>query len=514
MAAETFSGLNATPINPTGLAPEHLQAYMDALKGSADALQARYANPNWFNVAAGFLKPQLGGFAASLGSAGAAMGDWQEKQRANELPVAQMRAELGKVGMLQSQQNQADTMLKSHKGPVTPELLRDLTSLVGSGSPMVQGVANQLKVAQDQQTLAVQEQQALAAKVQAIRAAGGFVPPEMLARLRADFIPLGGTSKNPPPGTGTPPPSAAVPGAAVPSAPVPIAPVPIATVPAPTVNVSADKNSGPIALKLADIQALPPEQRDAAMRQFADSPEGGARKYRYPPPPEGSTPEVAARHVSSAEADEKRSDTRYERLQAVGLPENYDSLVASGEGVLNFIKTQPGMTNKIFNAVRGSGPLAAAAAAGVAAHAGSFTATVSLPVDAYLKAGFTEAEQAATDTLLTNLAKIAGAKLTSAGTTIQNHPQEFSSILASTAGIGQHPKAVAHTIKQDLLDFSHKKQTMDAVDSLTGLMDRSKTLAPRTEAFNDPAIKRISDVHSSVRKKMYEQHHRELGGTQ
>ncbi len=504
--ADTFSGLNATPINPTGLAPEHLQAYMDALKGSADALQARYANPNWFNVAAGFLKPQLGGFAASLGSAGAAMGDWQEKQRANELPVAQMRAELGKVGMLQSQQNQADTMLRSHKGPVTPELLRDLTSLVGSGSPMVQGVANQLKVAQEQQTLSVQEMQALAAQVQAIRAAGGVVPPEMLAKLRAGFIPPGGTSKNPPPG-------AAVPGAAVPGAAVPGAAVPSAPVPAPTVDVLADKNSGPIAIKLAAIQALPPEQRDAAMRQFAESPEGGARKYKYPPPPEGSTTEVAARHVSSAEADEKRSDTRYERLQAVGLPENYDSLVASGEGVLNFIKTQPGMTNKIFNAVRGSGPLAAAAAAGVAAHAGSFTATVSLPVDAYLKAGFTEAEQAATDTLLTNLAKIAGAKLTSAGTTIQNHPQEFSSILASTAGIGQHPKAVAHTIKQDLLDFSHKKQTMDAVDSLTGLMDRSKTLAPRTEAFNDPAIKKISDVHSSVRKKMYEQHHRELGGT-
>jgi hypothetical protein len=90
------------------LTPENLAKYEEALKASMDALQARYVNPNWFNVAAGFLKPQLGGFAASLGSAGAALGDWQEKQRANELPVAQMRAQLGLVGMQQEQKNQAD----------------------------------------------------------------------------------------------------------------------------------------------------------------------------------------------------------------------------------------------------------------------------------------------------------------------------------------------------------------------------------------------------------------------
>lgn len=104
----TDSGLTATAINPAGLTPENLAKYEEALKASMDALQARYANPNWFNVAAGFFKPQLGGFGASLGSANQALGDWQEKQRANELPVAQMRAQLGLVGMQQEQKNQAD----------------------------------------------------------------------------------------------------------------------------------------------------------------------------------------------------------------------------------------------------------------------------------------------------------------------------------------------------------------------------------------------------------------------
>jgi hypothetical protein len=118
--ADNMAGLSA--INPAGLTPENLAKYQEALQASMNALQARYENPNWFNVAAGFLKPQLGGFAASLGSAGAALGDWQEKQRANELPVAQMRAQLGQVGMLQEQKNQANAVAESIKGkPVTAE---------------------------------------------------------------------------------------------------------------------------------------------------------------------------------------------------------------------------------------------------------------------------------------------------------------------------------------------------------------------------------------------------------
>ena len=40
----------------------------------AKALEKRYEQPNWFKVAAGFAKPQLGGFTASLGSAAEALG--------------------------------------------------------------------------------------------------------------------------------------------------------------------------------------------------------------------------------------------------------------------------------------------------------------------------------------------------------------------------------------------------------------------------------------------------------
>ncbi len=48
---------------------EEQEKLLSSLEDSQKALEQRYANPNWFKVAAGFFKPQLGGFAASLGSA-------------------------------------------------------------------------------------------------------------------------------------------------------------------------------------------------------------------------------------------------------------------------------------------------------------------------------------------------------------------------------------------------------------------------------------------------------------
>ena len=78
-------------VNPTGASQEDLTEYQRSLDEQIKSLEDRYANPNWFKVAAGFLKPQLGGFAASLGSASQALGENVEQQRAAALPIAQMQ---------------------------------------------------------------------------------------------------------------------------------------------------------------------------------------------------------------------------------------------------------------------------------------------------------------------------------------------------------------------------------------------------------------------------------------
>lgn len=119
-----------TPLNPAGLTSEDLGAQLQVLKEATDSLAQRYDNPNWFNVAAGFFKPQLGGFGASLGSAAQALGENVEQQRANILPVAQMRAELGRLGATQKQKVDADTLIadfikKNPDDPVPSNLIAE-----------------------------------------------------------------------------------------------------------------------------------------------------------------------------------------------------------------------------------------------------------------------------------------------------------------------------------------------------------------------------------------------------
>ena len=112
--ADTFTSGLGQMKSLYGVSDPQLEEYKKLLDDNSAALKARYENPNWFNVAAGFLKPQLGGFAASLGSASQALGDWQEKQRANELPLAQMRAEIGMTNMVLGQrQGEAAAKRKS-----------------------------------------------------------------------------------------------------------------------------------------------------------------------------------------------------------------------------------------------------------------------------------------------------------------------------------------------------------------------------------------------------------------
>ena len=77
-----------------GESNKQVEDIQESLKQQIQALEDRYAQPNWWKVAAGFAKPQLGGFLASLGSASEALGENLEQQRAIGIPLAKMRTEL------------------------------------------------------------------------------------------------------------------------------------------------------------------------------------------------------------------------------------------------------------------------------------------------------------------------------------------------------------------------------------------------------------------------------------
>jgi hypothetical protein len=152
------SGLpDISKANFYGQTPDAQQELISANEAALQALQQRYENPNWFNVAAGFFKPQLGGFAASLGSAAQAMGENVEKQRANELPVAQQRAQLALMKNQLAQNQKANELLAAAKGVVTPDLVREMEVRVGKDHPTVLAARGQLETQQKQQGLTLQQ---------------------------------------------------------------------------------------------------------------------------------------------------------------------------------------------------------------------------------------------------------------------------------------------------------------------------------------------------------------------
>jgi len=158
MAETIKSGLafaDPAKINPYGAKEEDLSEYQQSLQDSVNALQMRYAQPNWFNVAAGFFKPQLGGFAASLGSASQAMGENLEKQRESQLPIAQMRSQLAmsKIAMGQNK-TVADMEAARLKAgdPITPQYVSKLVN-VAPDSPQAKAAQAELAVMQKNREL-------------------------------------------------------------------------------------------------------------------------------------------------------------------------------------------------------------------------------------------------------------------------------------------------------------------------------------------------------------------------
>jgi len=129
----TMGGLGSFGnINTYGMSQEQLADYNDAIEKNISALEQRYAEPNWFKIAAGFAKPQLGGFLASLGSAAEAHGDTVEQQRAMGFPIAKMRTELAQTGLLLSSKKKASEIserARRENRNLTPQELEEIANL-------------------------------------------------------------------------------------------------------------------------------------------------------------------------------------------------------------------------------------------------------------------------------------------------------------------------------------------------------------------------------------------------
>ena len=452
-----------------GIEDPQLQEYMALLKENETALKARYENPNWFNVAAGFLKPQLGGFAASLGSAGAALGDWQEKQRANELDVAKMRSEIGMTKMVLSQRQKAAQNLQrgveAAGPPGSPQAIAAETSAFKGESPVVAG----LGVVGKAQAENINALNAVKARIDAQKAANVTVDPKLIAEQnRLQQLVQGAAT--------TAVPGAAVPGAAVPGAVPEVAP------PA----------AAPNAFKV-----------DKSEREKVDIATGRSSHTGFIPmvvkPPENEYLPDSARAAKQKEADAETAtyQPQYTQLSKIVNTPNFGSVRDSFNIIKGF---DPDDVEEVTDLVRKQGGWAALLAKGVGASLSASTnpASAGLGLNAhaaiqdYLVANKNPRLRAVYDALYNNLGAIEEAR--KAGM--------IPGSLGSGGNLQQTGRALWHSIAKDatLLD-----QAQTLYNTATGLLENythPSSMAPVADVFKSKPIREIYNIYDEEFKRL------------
>ena len=194
---ENYGGLanagDLSKVNTYGLDDERLQDLHQAQQDAYDALQQRYQQPNWFKVAAGFAKPQLGGFTASLGSAADALGDTVEEQRAQQLPLAEMKMRMAQSNLLLGQNKKASDMVADRRNnglPITPEFAAEIAR-IAPDSAVAKALSTEIGTQQKEQELAGQ-------RISVARSMGNEPNPADMALFAKSTAP--GSPPNPPGG--------------------------------------------------------------------------------------------------------------------------------------------------------------------------------------------------------------------------------------------------------------------------------------------------------------------------
>jgi hypothetical protein len=193
MANETSqsSGLNAfgdpSKLNFFNAPQQDQEEYQRALQASLSALEMRYAQPNWFKVAASLAKPQLGGFMASLGSGAEALGENIEQQRANLLPISQLRAQLAmsKIGMGQNKLVADKFQEWKDNGSKPEELmgLRDLAMATAPNAPVTAAIGKRYDSLVTERQLSSADQANVIGRINTAKALGRPVDPADIAKL-------------------------------------------------------------------------------------------------------------------------------------------------------------------------------------------------------------------------------------------------------------------------------------------------------------------------------------------
>jgi hypothetical protein len=418
-------------ISQFGAPAADVEEYQRSLEDSVRALEQRYAQPNWFNVAAGFFKPQLGGFAASLGSASQALGENVEKQREAQLPIAQMRAQLAasKIGMGQNKSaSEAFAAWKATGKPMDEATYSQIVALAPNSSVAAaakaayEGEKTEKGLLNTAQQLR-QEQGRQAMSIAAAKYSTGAMSKQEynqeLARIESTYGPTAPVAPNRPVTAGGTPAAAApvadatvaAPAAApaAPAAPAAAAPV-TSVVPWTGKKLSAEdlaqfekeaaEGKPGVAEMLASYKASTNDKGQVVIT----SPLGSNAQ--------GLSPDVLNEQIKVNETDAAK---RFNDLKAIAGPggasgAGYKPINNVVESQINLLKNNRDLTKEV-TALLTKGDLwsqfQAAVDEGVGFNLQGLTGQVRLPVKTFKTAGLNDTQLGFLQTLANNYAKIA-----------------------------------------------------------------------------------------------------------
>ena len=531
MATQSALSLATDPskINPAGASQEDLTEYQKSLDAQIKSLENRYAQPNYFKVAAGFLKPQLGGFFASVGSASEALGENVEQQRAAALPIAQMRSQLAQSKILTGQNKTVADMVAefyASGNQLTPEFVAKVNA-IAPDSPSAKSLTAQLAAAQKQRELSSSEQGNAIARVNLARQMG--VPPNP-----ADLALLAAPSPTSPNQATKSPTSAVTPSVATPAAPS-LSEDDTKKFTEELSRVQRDKEAltremgrkqSPSGMATLQDEMVKLNQREAELTskltgtstplpttQTAKSEGTDYLPSLVARPDTRTVTDPKQQEISGAQLEarakeyEKISGERLTNLKNLVANEQTPMVKASTKSTISMMDDYPELADKVLNLVRQNGPLLAALNEGISfqmnSTAGAFGGAAAIPVAKYLEAQLNPTEQAYADELLNKLASLQAYSLKLGNvspTALVNHPTGMAATKSFNFNANQTPEALYNTVKHfqfniDFLDRYYKtlEQEMSRVNP--------RSLTQTTDAFRSPKLQELSDAYAEIHHK-------------
>lgn len=515
-------------INPAGASQEDLTEYQKSLDAQIKSLEDRYAQPNYFKVAAGFLKPQLGGFFASVGSASEALGENVEQQRAAALPIAQMRSQLAQSKILTGQNKTVADMVAEYQAsgkPLTPEFVAEVNR-IAPDSPSAKALSAQLIAAQKQRELASSEQANAMQRITLARSMGREPNPADLALVAASSP----TLPNQPTKTPT----------EVVTTPPPVSPSlseeaknklteDLSRVQRDKEALTREmgrKQQTPTSMSILQKEMETLNQREAEINakltgsstplpttQTAKSEGKDYLPSLVERPDTRTVTDPKQQEISGAQLEarakeyEKISGERLTNLKNLVANEQTPMVKASTKSAISMMDDYPELADKVLNLVRQNGPLLAALNEGISfqmnSTAGAFGGAAAIPVAKYLEAQLNPTEQAYADELLNKLASLQAYSLKLGNvspTALVNHPTGMAATKSFNFNANQTPEALYNTVKHfqfniDFLDRYYKtlEQEMSRVNP--------RSLTQTTDAFRSPKLQELSDAYAEIHHK-------------